>query len=893
MNKKEEQFIKNPYKVLDPDIRWVPAKDDLFLEAYEKFLPPLVHKVRHAVKNWRDSNYKGVSETSRNLLNFWFNTERSEGKEAQFIYYFAQREAIESIIYLYEVAKAKDKYELLRFDSSGRVSTGMFIENWSRYVVKMATGSGKTEVAALVIVWSYFHKLYEENSSLSKNFLLIAPNIIVLNRLKKDFEDRKIFNKDIIIPENGFKDKNWKQDFQLTVHLQDELKAISPAGNLFLTNVHRIFLSEDKTPSFEDADVSQYFLGSKPKSDADKNKGMDLGEFLRSNKLKDLVILNDEAHHIHDEKLAWFKNIQDINNKLKLKYKNGLSLQVDFTATPRHDNGAIFVQTVCDYPLVEAIKQNIVKMPVLPDEASRAKLKEKPSSKFVERYEDYIHLGYVEWKKQYDELKNEKTPLAFFMTTKTEESDQLAEELENRYPEFKKATLVIHTNQSGEIVEKVSKKSNEELEKLRKAADNVDSDKSPYKAIVSVLMLREGWDVRNVTTIIGLRPYDVKSKILPEQTLGRGVRKMFEADVKEELAVIGTPAFMEFVESIKEEGVELGYRKMGEGVKARTPIIIEPDKENKNKNLDKLDIHIPVLTPRIYREYKRLENIDVNKFDCKPITIKEFSEEEKKEIIFEDLDRIFSHKINLNSIEIDYRSVISFFTNSILKESRLFSGFDVLYPKVEHFIQHHLFGKEVDLNDANVIRNLSEMEAKKIVFITFKKAIADLTITDKGSAEVRNCIKLKEVKPMVFDNQEFITPKKSVFNKIIGDSKFELEFANFLDNCPDIISFAKNTNNVHFKMEYQGTDDNIHDYHPDFLVKENEKNIYIVETKGREDLDSVRKIERLKMWCKDVNSSQNRFVYYPILAKQENWITNKDHIKNFRDVLTLFKSLKG
>ena len=346
---------------------------------------------------------------------------------------------------------------------------------------------------------------------------------------------------------------------------------------------------------------------------------------------------------------------------------------------------------------------------------------------------------------------------------------------------------------------------------------------------------------------------------------------------------------MEFVESIKEEGVEFSYRKMGPGTSTRTPIIVEPDKENKSKDLDKLDIHIPVLTPRIYREYKRLENIDVSKFDFKPITVREFSEEEKREIIFEDLDRIFRHKIVLNGLKIDYRSVISFFTNSILKESRLFSGFNVLYPKVEHFIQYHLFAKKVNLEDANIIRNLSEVEAKNTIFKTFKKAIDELTITDKGSAEIRNYIKLKEVKPMVFNNQEFLTPKKSVFNKVIGDSKFELEFANFLDDCPDIISFAKNTNNVHFKMEYQGTDGNIHDYHPDFLVKENERNIYVAETKGREDLDSVKKTQRLKIWCKDVNSSQDRFIYLPVFVKQENWIGSRDHIRNFKDVLTLFK----
>lgn len=883
-NMKQNKFITNPFKVLEPDIRWVPGHDDLFQTAYEKLLPPLVHKIRNAVKNWRDKNYDGASKTSKALLNFWFNIEH------KLQYYFAQREAIESIIYLYEIAKARDKYELLKFDSSGRVSTGMFDENWTRYVVKMATGSGKTKVASLVIAWSYFHKLYEEDSTLSKNFLLIAPNIIVLNRLKKDFETPEIIRNDSsLIPEDGFEDRNWCSDFQLTVHLQDELKAISPAGNMFLTNVHRIFLNEDRNPSFEDTNTLAYFVGEKPSPYADKSAGLDLGEILRSAKLRDLVVLNDEAHHIHDEKLAWFRNIADINNKLKLRHKTGLSLQVDFTATPKHDNGAIFVQTICDYPLVEAIKQNIVKSPVLPDEASRGKLQEKPSDKFVERYEDYIHLGYIEWKKQYEELKKaNKTPLLFIMTTETTESDEVAEYLKLKYPEFNKAVLVIHTNKSGEINENIKiKRVKTELEELRKAADNVDKDDSPYKAIVSVLMLREGWDVKNVTTIVGLRPYSSKSNILPEQTLGRGIRKMFGSK-KEELTVIGTSAFIDFVESIKQEGVELGYRKMGEGTGTNTPIVIEPDKENRHKDLGELDISIPVLTPRIYREYKKLENIDISNLEFKPVTIKQFSEGEKREIIFEDLDRIFSHKIIFDRTNLNYRSVMAFFTNSILKESRLFSGFDILYPKVRDFIKYHLFGEEVSVDDLNVLRNLSEIEAKKTIFNTFKKAIDNLTITDKGSAEVKNYIKLRKVKPMVVNNQKYITPKKSVFNRIIGNP-FELEFANFLDNCPNIISFAKNGYNIKFKMEYQGEDGNIHDYYPDFIVKQDERNIYIMETKGREDFDDRRKIERLKIWCADVNANQDRFVYHPVYVKQEEWEKYRKDIKAFKDVIKVFK----
>jgi len=141
---------------------------------------------------------------------------------------------------------------------------------------------------------------------------------------------------------------------------------------------------------------------------------------------------------------------------------------------------------------------------------------------------------------------------------------------------------------------------------------------------------------------------------------------------------------------------------------------------------------------------------------------------------------------------------------------------------------------------------------------------------------------------MVVDNRKYITPKKSVFNRIIGNA-FELEFANFLDNCPDIISFAKNGENIKFKMEYQGEDGNIHDYYPDFIVKQDEQNIYIIETKGREDFDDRRKIERLKIWCQDVNANQSQFVYHPVYVKQEEWEKYKTDIKIFGDVIKVFK----
>ncbi|WP_333596161.1 DEAD/DEAH box helicase [Schleiferia thermophila] len=882
--------FSDPFQILSPNERWAPSQSQIEASqnAYEKLLPPLVYRIRLAVAKWRDENYAGASDTTKSLFNFWFNHEHLIGQK-KFSFYFSQREAIESIIYLYEIANAKDKYELMKFDSSGRISTGMFDENWTRYVVKMATGAGKTKVMGLTMVWSYFHKLYEADSTLSKNFLVIAPNIIVLNRLRKDFDGLKMFFDEPFIPDNGFDDKDWKNDFQLTLHIQDDLKPITESGNIFLTNIHRVFFNEEPEQSFETT-----FLGVKPKPDADTSKGLDLGKILRSDKIKNLVVLNDEAHHIHDSSLAWFKSIEDINNKLKLKTGSGISLQADYTATPRHNNGAIFVQTICDYPLVEAIKHNVVKSPVLPDEASRQKIQEKDSNDFVERYRDYIHLGYLEWEQQYEELKNHKTPILFIMTMNTKEADQAAAFLEANYPKMKNSVLTIHTNKSGEIKESASsKKDKEELEKLRKAADDIDKDHSPYKAVVSVLMLREGWDVRNVTTIVGLRPYDADSKILPEQTIGRGLRKMFSLDTPEKLVIVGTPKFLEFVEELKTEGVEFQYSPMGNGSKGKSPVIVEVDKENPDKDLDKLDIPIPQMSPRIYREFKNLELIDVSKFNNEKVPLKTFSQDELKEIVFTDIDGNISHKTVFKDTVPDYRNVIGFFTSSILKENRLVSGFHILYPKVESFIKYQLFTQEVELSDPQTLRNLSEAKPKEILRTTFKKAIDELTVTDKGTVEVKNYISLKLSKPKVVENQPFLVPKKSVFNKIIADNAFELEVASFLENrFSDVIAYAKNTigeGGINFKMEYQAQDGNIREYFPDFFVKTGPNTFYILETKGREDVDDLLKIKRLVTWCNDINKAQTQYTYHPVYVKQETWEEVKNDLKLFRDLYELFK----
>jgi len=203
----KQGFLIDPQAVLDPMVRWTPVKEQHSEDGYNTLIPPLVHKIRLGVKAWRESGYVGVSETSRALLRHWFETDHAcHGVDGlyNFRYYFAQREAVESVIWLYEVEEAHDPYTMLKYDGSRRVSQGMFAQDWTRYVMKLATGSGKTKVMSLLIAWSYFHKRYEERSDLSTNFLLIAPNIIVLERLRKDFDKLAIFHDDPVVPENGY-----------------------------------------------------------------------------------------------------------------------------------------------------------------------------------------------------------------------------------------------------------------------------------------------------------------------------------------------------------------------------------------------------------------------------------------------------------------------------------------------------------------------------------------------------------------------------------------------------------------------------------------------------------------------------------------------------------------
>ncbi len=463
-----------------------------------------------------------------------------------------------------------------------------------------------------------------------------------------------------------------------------------------------------------------------------------------------------------------------------------------------------------------------------------------------------------------DHGKLGKKAVLFVMVDDTKNCDDVGLHLQKICPELQDGVLVIHTKNNGDISEASSGKAKEELEPLRRQSNEIDSWKSPFRAIASVLMLKEGWDVRNVTTIVGLRAYAAKSNILPEQTLGRGLRRMyFGSEVKETVSVLGTPAFMDFVESIQSEGVTFERVGMGGDTARHDSLIVEVETDNPAKDCAALDISLPRLTRRYQREFQDLSTLDPAALGNRKLPLKPFTPDETREIVFKTmLDATVHHTVQLDGTgPADYRSVVAFFARQLVSELRLVGGSEVLYPRVRDFIRDHLFAAPIDLENPFVLRNLSEPEVNKLLFDTFKTAINTLTLRDSGPASpeaLGHRHRLSDTRPFRTEPRPFLAAKKSLFNRIVGEAHaggLELSFAAFLETAPDVQAFAKNYLAVGFRLDYVRADGDLSTYTPDFFVRTTDGAVWLVETKGREELDLPQKMARLRHWCADTTTA--------------------------------------
>ncbi len=451
------------------------------------------------------------------------------------------------------------------------------------------------------------------DSTLSRNFLVIAPNIIVLDRLRADFDGLRIFFNDPILPQQRPRGPQLARRFPAhPPHPGRRTRrcatpAIFSSPTSTASSLATWLTRRSRTTTC--AITSSAPFGPKPVGKTTDSK-TDLGEIVRE--VEELAVFNDEAHHIHNPKMAWFKSIQDIHHQMLQKDRR-LALQVDVTATPRHDNGAIFVQTVSDYPLVEAIHQNVVKHPVLPDAASRAKLHEHKSAIFTEKYDDYLKLGIEEWRKSYAEHEPlGKKAVLFVMVDDTRNCDDVGAYLEKICPELQ-GRGARHPHQ-------------EQRRNLRSGfRQEQGGTRTPAQAVQRNRLLEIALQSHRLRPHAQGRlgraqrhhhrracaPTSRGKQHPPRANLGRGLRRMyFGTDTRETVSVMGTPAFMEFVESIQSEGVTFEHVPMGGGTTRQDSLIVEVDTENPDKNLDALDIPLPKLTRRFQRDFKDLDALD-------------------------------------------------------------------------------------------------------------------------------------------------------------------------------------------------------------------------------------------------------------------------------------------
>lgn len=841
----------------------------------------LVPKIRVAVDQWRKDGYSGASDVSRRLFEYWFDEDHEVGR-VPFRYYFCQREAIETLVWLMEIAGQRDAKALIQSHATiyhtdllskniefhTRLENGKQVrilrryvpeldrdgeqdmppEDLRRYAFKMATGSGKTWVMAMAIVWSHFHRKMVSGSELSTNFLVVAPNIIVYQRLEKDFAANRVFHEIPLIP------PEWRGQFAQKVILRGEAAEPDPSGNLFLTNVQQLYGSRDQ--KWEPQNAVEALLGKKPAQDLAGSGQRSMLE--RAKSLKDLMVLNDEAHHVHDEDLEWSQSLLAIHRALP----KGLAAWLDFSATPKDQNGMYFPWTICDYPLAQAVEDRIVKAPIIVTKEDDPKQpKHDPdhvtADNVAEKYGYWLRAAVARWKeheKVYKKLS--RKPVLFLMAEKNVYADALCEYLwKTKEFGFKESeVLVIHTDSEGEITKK-------DLDKAREAARDIDKPDNRTKAIVSVMMLREGWDVRNVTVVLGLRPFTAKAEILPEQVIGRGLRLMTEVspDRTQTLEVLGTRNLLQVLrDQLEAEGVGVASAKAD----PPPPIIIAPMQERLAH-----DIAIPLTKPSLVHDVRKLSDLNVTALEAI------YEQEDLAEQFRVNLKMVFAttktevHHADIAAGELPTaQELMASITNKTVDRAKLPNRFAELYPVVREYVASRCFGRTVDIDGEAPRSHLARLEVQEGIAKYLARKIAELTLERRAIEFEKADFRLSQTRPFGWRRNLQPKPleaKKTIFNYVATYNDFERRFARLLDSATDVVRFAslgtteQGESGTQFRVDYLKPSGAIGFYHPDWVVVQKTgagEVSWIVETKGRVWEGTTAKDDAMKEWCSRISA---------------------------------------
>ncbi|MEM3859665.1 MAG: hypothetical protein QW478_09730, partial [Candidatus Micrarchaeaceae archaeon] len=503
------------------------------------------------------------------------------------------------------------------------------------------------------------------------------------------------------------------------------------------------------------------------------------------------------------------------------------------------------------------------------------------SKKTVERYRAWIDAGIRRWREYKDALKPlSKKPVLFFQCPENKEADEIFEYVNTAVPDLKGKVLLIHTDSTGELKKSDLPKARE----FAKTIDDPDPEKNPYEAIVSTLMLNEGWDVRNVNVIVGLRSYTSERKVLPEQVIGRGLRKMFpdeDANVNKSinvLEVIGPPGLIDILEELEtQEGIKFADFDTGKSINLTT-IFVDENKLDKN-------IEIPILSPRIHIKEFYIDDANVEKLPSLSVSL----ENKILEMQYIAVDMLKGLEVVKRKWDLpvpqNSGSVIAYYTDQILKQLKIGGAFASFYPLVKKYVVEKLFTEKVNLDDPRVLYKLSSPEIQERIIKLFVGIFKDMTFVER-EPEMGDFMKLSDTRPFVWS--KLVHPaNKCIFNYVPCDNNFEVDFAKFLDRAPDVIAFSKIVSKIGFFVEYRDSNGNLRLYYPDFLVLTEGKDHVIIETKGREDVDVKHKDNRTILWCEDATNWTGDKWFF-VRVNQEDF--EKYRFKNLKELVSTIGS---
>lgn len=875
-----------------------------------------------------------------------------------------KKQSILNIIYLHEVLQVTTVEEIYR-----QVAPDLLAEcNLSdlakekyripKYAVKMATGTGKTWVMHALLLWQFLNARHEEQEERSgrytQNFLIVAPGLIVYDRLKDAYcgrlkencTERDPFTNDLYLHKDLFIPPAYRDEvfsfIQNNVVTKEEGigRKITGNGLIALTNWH-LFLSDEEKENMDSDSAPSIIRDLLPITpglsggnvlEALDRKYLRGSELDYLSELSDLMVINDEAHHIHEnkkqgeiEEVEWQKGLNKIAHN-----KGGHFIQIDFSATPYDTVGSgkkkmkcYFPHIISDFDLSQAMKSGLVKTLLLDRRQELTDLANLDYNALRDERKKVIGLSDGQrlmlraglrklqiLEEGFIKLDSKKRPKMMVICEDTYVTP-FVESFLKEEGLAEKDVLRIDSNAKGEVKEK-------DWMQVKERLFNIDKYESP-KVIVSVLMLREGFDVNNICVIVPLR--STQSAILLEQTVGRGLRLMWrEPEYSEEkrenrlqvlvkkkapksyidmLSIIEHPAFLDFYNDLMNEelaGIDEGDLPDGSNV---TGDII---KVGLKDNYQDYDLFWPLIIKEQEEEIHPSE-IDINRLA--PFT--DFSYEQLKEILAKPGESFISHDVlvgtqfgkyevnadlcNAQSYNEYLQKVLRIVTTRFDKVGRskpkelptLQINQQEIIRVIDRYIRTKLFSRSFNpfenynwkilLHNEGVATQHIVREISKAIYYMQEQIDITDAIVEKIYFSSIPTLRIRE--SFSLDLEKIIYEKVGYPSNKGG---FEKAFLEFLDADSEVNCFIKINENQHSfaSIHYIRQDGLLATYHPDFMVCTSQ-HIYIIETKGQDKIfdKNVRQKQLATLeWCNKINQLRaqyrmNRQWLYILLSEND------------------------